>query len=414
MKHPAFPRGITRETLIDWYRSARERTRELFAIPKAEAYHDRPIPLRHPIVFYEGHLPAFAINTLLKLTLGRPGLDAGFEVLFERGIDPESVRDAKAPTAVWPSRSEIQAYGAAADEKIVDALANAPIEEDGGEGAFTVLEHELMHHETLLYMFHNMRYERKVLAPSRPWRNQNVVTTGTVNVPAGTAVLGGTREDLGFGWDNESPPLRVDVPSFDIDRHSVTNGQYLQFVTATAGPLPHFWERRDGELYWRGLFERRPLPLTWPVWVTHEEAEAYARWVGRRLPTEAEYDRAAFEDGDRRFPWGNETADITRGNFDFASFDPVPIGSFPAGASVFGVHDLVGNGWEWTSSLFEGFPGFKPMASYRQYSTDFFDRRHYVLKGASPVTDWHLIRRTFRNWFRPNYPYLYAKFRTVR
>jgi formylglycine-generating enzyme required for sulfatase activity len=111
------------------------------------------------------------------------------------------------------------------------------------------------------------------------------------------------------------------------------------------------------------------------------------------------------------YPWGNELPDETRGNFGFTNWDPVPAGSYPAGASAWGVHDLVGNGWEWTSTVFDGFAGFQPMASYPQYSADFFDNRNYVLKGASPATCVELIRRSFRNWFRPNYPYLYAKFR---
>ena len=106
--------------------------------------------------------------------------------------------------------------------------------------------------------------------------------------------------------------------------------------------------------------------------------------------------------------------DATRGHFDFAGADPVPVGSFPAGASAWGVRDLVGNGWEWTSTVFAPFPGFQPMPSYPQYSADFFDGKHYVMKGASPATAKELIRRSFRNWFRPTYPYVYAKFRTRR
>ena len=94
-----------------------------------------------------------------------------------------------------------------------------------------------------------------------------------------------------------------------------------------------------------------------------------------------------------------------------ASADPVPVGSFPRGQSAWGVHDLVGNGWEWTGSVFEGFPGFAPLPTYPLYSADFFDGKHWVMKGASPTTAKELVRRSFRNWFRGNYPYVYAKFR---
>jgi formylglycine-generating enzyme required for sulfatase activity len=135
-----------------------------------------------------------------------------------------------------------------------------------------------------------------------------------------------------------------------------------------------------------------------------------------RLPSEAEYHRAAFgtpSGEERLYPWGNQPPDAARVKFGFANWDPVPVGSYPAGESAWGVHDLVGNGWEWTSTVFDGFPGFRPMASYPNYSVDFFDGQHYVLKGASPATAHDLIRRSFRNWFRPNYPFVYATVRCV-
>jgi formylglycine-generating enzyme required for sulfatase activity len=152
------------------------------------------------------------------------------------------------------------------------------------------------------------------------------------------------------------------------------------------------------------------------VYVTQAQASAYAAWKGMRLPTEAEYHRAAFgapEGGERSFPWGEEQPDATRGNFDMRRYDPVPVGSYPLGASAWGVNDLIGNGWEWTATPFAPLDGFTPMITYPVYSADFFDGKHYVLKGASPVTDRQIIRRTFRNWFRADYPYLYAKFRCV-
>jgi iron(II)-dependent oxidoreductase len=151
--------------------------------------------------------------------------------------------------------------------------------------------------------------------------------------------------------------------------------------------------------HWRGMFDALPLPLDWPVYVSHAEASAYARWKGRRLMTEAEFHRAA--DG------------AAAGHADFTGFDPIPVGSHPATASVWGVHDLIGNGWEWTSTVFGPFDGFEPMRSYPEYSADFFDGRHYVMKGASQATAIELTRPSFRNWFRGNYPYVYAKFRTV-
>jgi formylglycine-generating enzyme required for sulfatase activity len=173
----------------------------------------------------------------------------------------------------------------------------------------------------------------------------------------------------------------------------------MEFVEAGAAP-PLFWERVDGRWYWRGMFELIPLPLSWPVYVSQAEAAAYADWRRWRLPTEAEYQRAAL--------------DASPVVCDFSSWDPQPAGSHPKGVSAWGVEDLVGNGWEWTSSTFAPFPGFRAAASYPEYSADFFDGEHYVMKGGSPATARELLRPTFRNWFRARYPYVYATFRCAR
>jgi iron(II)-dependent oxidoreductase len=235
--------------------------------------------------------------------------------------------------------------------------------------------------------------------------------------------------------------LSVEVPPFSIERHDVTNERFLEFVEAGGyqneswwQPAdwqwiqregithPLFWERSDGDpdaWSWRGMFESVPLPLSWPVYVSHAEASAYARWRGARLPTEAEFQRAAFgssagEGRERLHPWGDDEPTAAHGVFDFASWDPEPAGSHPQGASAWGVEDLVGNGWEWTSTIFGPFPGFQAMASYPEYSADFFDGEHFVMKGASPATASGLLRPTFRNWFRGRYPYVYATFRCAR
>ncbi len=403
MNHLSFPSGISRDGLIRWYRQGRAVTQQLFSIPREEAYYERPIPLRNPIVFYEGHLPSFAVNTLVKLVLKERGIDERYEGLFARGIDPEDEAAAKSPTDLWPKRDDVLAYGAAADKLITHALCDGNLDLDDRQSALAILEHEQMHQETLLYMFHELAYEKKVPHPplvgTGAEQPQSPHTPDLIPILAGTATLGGNAGD--FGWDNEFPSLQVHVDAFSIDRHNVTNGHYLAFMDATGAPAPHFWARRDGAWYWRGMFGLVPLPLDAPVYVMHDEATAYAQWRGMRLPSEGEYHRAAYgtpEGVERSQPWGDALPDGTRGNFGFTNWD----------------HDLVGNGWEWTSTVFAGFPGFEPMPCYPVYSADFFDGKHYVMKGASPATAPELIRRSFRNWFRPNYPYVYATFRCVR
>jgi iron(II)-dependent oxidoreductase len=435
--------ALSREALASWYRRNRQRSRQLFDIVQAEAYHSRPISLRHPIVFYEGHLPAFSLNTLVKRALGRPGVDEHLERLFARGIDPESEASASGgQPAEWPSRDEVRRFADACDALILEALANAPLEQPGhpllheAQAVYAILEHEAMHQETMLYMWHQLPYEHK-RAPAGVSADDGGTTPSAarVVVPAGRATLGARPGEIPFGWDNEFPGLAVDVPAFEIDIHDVTNEQFVDFVDAGAYRQsewwtpeafawvrhegiehPRFWTRRNGAWKWRGMFEEIDLPPAWPVYVSQAEAAAYARWKDTRLPTEAEYDRAAFGEPsgqERQYPWGDAAPDPSRGLFDFASWNPVAVARYPAGQSAWGVHDLMGNGWEWTSTAFAPFDGFRPMASYPEYSADFFDGQHLVMKGASPATAAALLRRSFRNWFRPNYPYVYATFHCV-
>ncbi len=433
----AAPRPAAGFSLLSRWRAGRSATWRFFDETLApDAYEARPIELRHPFVFYEGHLAAFAVNKLLREALGRPPLDAALETLFERGIDPPAEGGA-APDVRWPSRGAVTAYVRRADAAIEEALASEACRALG-DAVLTVLEHELMHQETLRYMLHRLPYGRK-RAPAGdppPEVGGRTPPEKAVRVPAGVATLGARRDEIPFGWDNEFPQTCRMVPAFSIDALPVTNGEFLDFVeaggyaeaslwapgdsewlTSQGVAHPAFWRKSGGDWLWVGQFGAVALPPAWPVWVSHAEASAYARWKGRRLPTEAEFHRAAFgspDGGERAFPWGDEPPARARGNFGGDRDDPVPAGSRPDGASAWGVHELVGNGWEWTATPFAGFEGFAPMATYPRYSADFFDGRHIVLKGASPATPLPLVRRTFRNWFQARYPFVYAKFRCVR
>jgi iron(II)-dependent oxidoreductase len=431
---------LDRAALGDWYRRYRARSRAIFDLVAEEAYYRRPITLRHPIVFYEGHLPAFSFNTVVKKGLGGASIDESLERLFARGIDPHDA-SVGGGRVEWPDRATVRRFAAEADARVLEALAHADIDRPGhplldrAEAVFAILEHEAMHQETLLYMWHRLPFDAKRVPPGyAPNVDGPVPPVEWVDVPPGRATLGVDREAGPFGWDNEHPATILGVQGFAIERHDVTNARFEEFVEAggyrearwwrpidwewvqregVAHPL--FWERHDGRWYWRGMFGLVPLPPAWPVYVSQAEAAAFARWRGARLATEAEFQRAAYgsADGERRYPWGEEAPTPARGVFDFSSWDPEPAGSHRAGASAWGVEDLVGNGWEWTRTLFAPFPGFRAMASYPEYSADFFDGDHFVMKGASPATARELIRPSFRNWFRPRYPYVYATFRCV-
>jgi gamma-glutamyl hercynylcysteine S-oxide synthase len=400
-----------RSAAVQQYRRNRERSRVLFEMLPEDVYYSRPIDLRHPIVFYDGHLPGFSFNTLVKKALGRPGIDERLEALFARGIDPHESKAGEPGSPGteadrWPSRENVRAFVDEADARVIDALEHEDLVRPGhpllnrADAVFTILEHEAMHQETLLYMWHRLPFGQK----KRP-RAYTPVTEGAVpseewiDIPAGRATLGVNAQALPFAWDNEMPSYEVDVPAFSIQKHDTTNARYMEFVEAGGAP-PLFWERVDGRWYWRGMFELIPLPLSWPVYVSQAEATAYAAWRGWRLPTEAEYQRAAL--------------DASPVVCDFSSWDPQPAGSHPSGASSWGVEDLVGNGWEWTSTPFAPFPGFRAAPSYPEYSADFFDGEHFVMKGASPATARELLRPTFRNWFRARYPYVYATFRCAK
>jgi iron(II)-dependent oxidoreductase len=413
--------SLNREALVDWYRRNRVRSAHIFGLVSAEAFYSRPIPLRHPFIFYEGHVPDFSFLTINRRALGEASLDPRLERLFERGIDPGSLDDAKRhERADWPSREAVQAFGRACDERVEGAIAHARIEDSNvpqlvrGQAVYTTLEHEPMHHETLLYLVHQLDYTQKKRL-EQEHEDRGPAPYAMRAIPAGVATLGAGLDEIAFGWDNEFGRHEVDVPAFEVMSYPVTNADWLRFV-ADGGPPGPFWTERDGEWRLRGAFEELPLPRSWPVYVSHRQAKAYASWVGMRLPSEAEYHRAAFSTpggAERAYPWGDDPPSQRHGNFDFQRYDPAPVDAHPAGASAWGVHDLIGNGWEWTDTPFAPFPGFEPMASYPQYSADFFDGRHYVIKGASPVTARELVRRSFRNWFYDDYPFMYAKFRCI-
>ncbi len=414
--------------------AAWSRSDALFALIDEDALRERPIRLRQPFLFYVGHLAAFAWQHLGLGALGRAAFRPEFDELFARGIDPPDLSIGPDDATAWPALAEVRAYRDRIRKELGPRLDEPGLERT----SFLVVEHELMHHETLMYMLLRLDHARK-RPPSLEAPPPRLAGGGAepLFIPAGPARLGADRHALPFGWDNEFPALEVAVEAFSIDATPVRNRDFLVFVQSGgysdrrlwsdeawrwlqggSRQGPPFWQKESGTHTVRNVFGDVPLEkaLDWPVFVTWAEASAYARLHGRRLPSEAEYHRAAHGTPDGRFrpfPWGDEPPRSGHGNFGFRRWTPTPVGCHPDGESAFGVLDLTGNGWEWTATPFAPFPGFEPLPAYPGYSADFFDGRHFVLKGASWATDDALVRRSFRNWFQPHYPHVFAQFRLV-
>ena len=432
-----------RRQLLERISDARSRSDALFKIVREQFLYERPIPERHRVVFYVGHLEAFDWNLLHENVLGLKSFHPEFDRLFAFGIDPVGGGLPSDQPSDWPSLDAVRGYvsriRAALDEKLVDGSLESYGGERDGCPLDTLLnvaiEHRLMHVETLAYMLHQLPLDQKI-----PQNDPLSLVAAPVNhqmieIPAGAATLGLPRRGHTFGWDNEYEAHAVHVPCFEIDQYEVTNRQYLEFMAARGYEThafwsdedwnwkteqmvshPVFWTKSRDEWTYRGMFDELPLPLDLPVYVSHAEAMAYARWAGKSLPTEEQWHRAAYgtKDGcERYYPWGDELSNPSLGNFDFSHWNPKPVNAFPAGRSAFGVQDLLGNGWEWTSTPFAPFPGFEPFPFYPGYSANFFDGKHFVMKGGSPRTAACMLRPTFRNWFQAHYQYVYAGFRCV-
>ena len=374
--------------------AARRATDALFRLVRPEALYERPIPERHRLIFYLGHLEAFDWNLIGRYALGRPAFHESFDRLFAFGIDPAPGQLPADSPADWPRVEEVESYRRRVREEIDRLLPAVP-----EQLRHVALEHRLMHAETFAYILHQLDYGKKTPGGAGPRAAAAAETPpprgsdAMLRIPAGTARLGRAPGE-GFGWDNEFPEMFVEVGEFAIAPYKVTNREYLEFVREGAAP-PFFWASRGGEWFWRGMWEEIRLPLDWPVYVTYDEATAFARWRGMRLPSEAEWQRAAC-------------ASRPSANADFRGWDPIPVYEGEGGPS-----QMIGNGWEWTATAFAPFPGFQPFPFYPNYSEPFFDGQHYVLKGGSPRTARCLLRPSFRNWFRPAYPYIYATFRLV-
>jgi iron(II)-dependent oxidoreductase len=389
-----------------------------------------------PLVWDLAHVGNYEEQWLVRAAAGQAALRPELDTIYDAFEHPRAER----PSLPLLRAREAGSYIGQVRGQVLDTLAGLRLDArrpllDGGFVFGMVVQHEHQHDETMLATHQLRRGKPALPATDEQPAPQALVTAAEVLVPAGPFVMG--CSDDPWAYDNERPAHQVDLPAFWIDTVPVSNGDYLRFVEDGGYDQPRWWSEAGWE--WRnrsgkrtpafwlhddgGWLRRRfgrvePLPADEPVQhVCWHEAQAYARWAGRRLPTEAEWEKAASWDPatatKRRFPWGEAAPGPEHANLGQVRYRPTVRGSFPAGASAYGVLQLLGDVWEWTATEFTGYPGFQSFP-YREYSEVFFDQGYRVLRGGSWATDPAACRATFRNWDLPIRRQIFAGFRTAR
>jgi iron(II)-dependent oxidoreductase len=390
-------------------------------------------PLMSPLVWDLAHVGNQEELWLVRDVGGRSPVRQDIDELYD------AFRHARAnrPSLPLLGPAEARAYVGTVRSKVLDLLDTVPLEGRRlVENAFAfgmIVQHEQQHDETMLAT-HQLREGGAVLrAPAPPEPVTPVL--GEVLVPGGPFTMGTSTDP--WALDNERPAHEVDVPAFVIDAAPVTNAQYLEFIDA-GGYDEHRWWTAEGwahrleaglsaPKHWRrdaDGWQCTRFGVTGPirpdepvVHVCFHEAAAFARWAGKRLPAEAEWEKAARFDPatgrSRRFPWGEDDWTPERANLGQRHLFPAPVGAYPAGASPLGVHQLIGDVWEWVDTPFHGYPGFTAFP-YREYSEVFFGPSYRVLRGGSFGTDAAACRGTFRNWDHPIRRQIFSGFRCAR
>ena len=425
-----------RATIVAELDAARKRTLALLAPVSEEDQMRQHSPLMSPLVWDLAHIGYFEELWLVRELTGAEPLDARYGEIYDAFLHARSER----PSLPLLRPAEAWSYLEAVRERTLGVLDTVDFDEPNpllAEGLVygMVIQHEHQHVETMLATL-QLRRETVYDAPEgAPPARVEPPAASEVLVEGGPFVLG--TDDEPWAYDNERPAHEVELAAFWIDAAPVTNGAYLEFVAAggyddrrlwseagwewrsEAGlDGPEFWAREGDGAWSRLRFGRRePLPSEEPVQhVCWYEAEAYARWAGKRLPTEAEWEKAAsWPPGGRkrRYPWGDEPPDDELANLGGTLFRPAPVGAYPEGASPYGCRQLIGDVWEWTASDFRPYAGFEPFP-YREYSEVFFGSDYKVLRGGSWATHGLAVRSTFRNWDFPIRRQIFAGFRCAR
>jgi iron(II)-dependent oxidoreductase len=422
------------ERIVALLREARARTIRLTEPITDEDLRLQHNPLMSPIVWDLGHIAHFEELWLNRNVHGTvefgemPGIYNPFE-------HPRRVRGA----LDLPGRDEVLEILAEVRQRVLEKIetldleAGDPLLRDGYVYAM-VAQHEYQHNETILQTLQlklgePYRAPRSIMVPEP---GIDVAIGSMVRFPGGAVPIG--TNDRRAAYDNERPQHLVELRPFHIDVAPVTNGQYLEFMEdggyrrrelwsdtgwtwkeADGADSPKYWSR-VGPTWHARMFDRTgPVDPRRPVChVTYHEAEAYARWAGKRLPNEFEWEAAASVDpatGEQRlFPWGNAPWTPDKANLDQLSFDTAPVGAYPLNVSPLGCYGMIGDVWEWTSSDFAGYPGYQTFP-YPEYSEVFFGTEYKVLRGGSFATRPGAVRNTFRNWDYPIRRQIFSGFR---
>ena len=413
---------------------ARERTLLLVEGLSDEDLLRQHDPLMSPILWDLGHIAHFEELWLTQNLDGKiefsemPGMYNPFE-------HPRATR-ASLPIPPLP---EMRQRLDEIREKVLDRLERTELDESNpllanGYVYDMVLQHEYQHNETILQTLQlklGLPYHprKRIAVPEPP--AQYRTTNEMAAIPPGEYTIG--TNDRSSAYDNERPQHSVTLAAFRIDRVPVTNASYMEFMKdggyqdkrlwsksgrawleETRPASPKYWSRDGDQWLARAMDRTAPVDPRRPVsHVCYYEADAFARWAGKRLPTEFEWEVAASWDqssGALRFPWGDDDATARNANIDQLSFETAPIGAYDRNVSPVGCYGMIGDTWEWTSSDFNGYPGFETFP-YREYSGEFFGTEYKVLRGGSWATRPGVVRNTFRNWDYPIRRQIFSGFR---